>query len=409
MPTAPEALENAFVAAQREIDEDPLAIWCEKELQVLLHRTFQKHFPEQVEVKFASGVRDARTKLQKEAKIGRSYRELTLNPDAGQRSPRPDLVLLENREQRVLAKNNGAPSSFSPPYEALVEAKVAISWPHLDLQPKKPNFASARKDLEKLKNYFLGPAKQLILVVLTTHPEECKAALAERDDRIELVVLKYPNDPEALFSRNIAFAEHPTNTNVNVVAYQAKKLRNLVELSLSELHKEQKEHPLLYFREKDFETRLVELMRSNPQCPTLQFVTTKGKSSRSTGVRSQWSSKPGGIATKRIHDILVRSEPLVVSSWGDTSELLPFAAELELKTSHSNEHNWFVKRDLLCEISTMQRMRTANLTREAWFLLFRFGQTPEAWWHSYNEVKTSNPNIQFCYFSSSGGSITATN
>ncbi len=289
-------------------------------------------------------------RLGSDKRCRRVYREAKIKPG---RSAEPDIVVLRNAPQVILGKGNGAPSRFLTPYSLIIETKMDAS-PNDVLAGKSGNLINQltlRNDLGKW--HVPSEAQDVISVVYTAQPQKY-------EDCSNTVVIK------RTLPKNRAKAATVEATHNACQAYKE------VETALFE---EFRREPFKFLREKDFETYLFVKMRTavdvNPS--ELHPVHTQW-----------WSAWKNLLGRKRRHDLVVLAP--------NREDL---ALEVELKTSHSDQHNWFRKQQLHGECDAMHRLVEHGKLNRAVFLMYRFG-APK-WEPDAEEVCNRFPNVSLDY------------
>jgi len=388
-------VEKACKAVENIIAGDPFLVWNEAEFQILLQQQLLDLLPERVPFELSFGTRG--TFLRPEQRfLNRVYREVNLLPRLGRQSTKPDIIVLQDREHKVLPKNsNESPSSFTPPFQAVIETKVAINWSNLGSgsSPKKPTnrmIKSVTEDFEKyaakkiLKNDI---AEHFYSVVLTTHPECFPSEIND----VQIIAVKYPSEIPNGDMQTLKDAE------VNI---------DLALEAIRQVHLLQQEYPLEMLREKDFETSLVGVLRQQAH-KRLPLVNENGEVLGSVDpIRSQWStSNPLGTRKARTHDVIILDQPVVVRDWGKPISFHPIGFEYELKTSHS-DHNWFIrKKGLMDEIEIMSEMLKKKSLKNSVVVLFRYGFS-HVWESDVRKAMQPYRNVPLYFLTAKPGSKT---
>jgi hypothetical protein len=100
-------------------------------------------------------------------------------------------------------------------------------------------------------------------------------------------------------------------------------------------------------------------------------------------IRTQLSGPWAGIlGVNRRHDIAVLSI--------DGRQL---DAEIEIKTSHSDSHNWFVKNEVTKEFGQMNLLRANGLVGYALFVMYRYGHP--MWVKDAEALVAQHPLVDF--------------
>ncbi len=344
----------------RRIEEllavDPLAIINESELQAMLHLELCRALPEPCPLELEGGVINRRPGDKLTAR--RAYRELKTT--SGRASREVDILLLGESLQFIQAKANGAPARFRPPYAAVIETKMDASPEDClaGLGGRKLSRRSLAKDLSKWEDNELKAP--IYSVVLTARPDWY-------DDIPHVLTISRP------LMRHRGKAR-PVPAMAAVAA-----ARDACEAALDHCLEQYRLNPLWFLREKDFETEVLAFLRD---------VAGAAGSSDLNPVRTQWWSQYSDeLGRRRRHDVVVLA--------ADGKSL---ALELELKTSHSDSHNWFRKREVRNEYSAMQRLMDAGLIERGIFVLFRYGT--EKWISDALALGREHPSVELRYLCS---------
>lgn len=209
--------------------------------------------------------------------------------------------------------------------------------------------------LHKDKSKWHSPSetKRVISLIYTAQPEK----YAESDSSI---VIRRP------LSKTDSRPPNAAATEKSCLAYE-EAVNNLGEVFRLE--------PFRFLREKDFETYLFSRMRAAVDVNPNELHP----------VRTQWwSAWANLIGRRRRHDLVV------LAPHGET-----LALEVELKTSHSDQHNWFRTRDLIKEFDAMHQLVAHKKLKSAIFLMFRFG--PPKWQGDAKKVCDKYPNVTLDY------------
>jgi hypothetical protein len=340
-------IRRAARALEKRLEACPFLVANEAEFQAELQVELLNEFPEEVELTLGPGVVDRRP--SKPLKARRVYREAKIRP--GQAGQEPDIVILGVGRQTLLAKENGAPSRFACPYEAIIETKMDASPTQvLASHPGKP-LASKIIQADLAKWDVPAEAKVCLSIIYTARPEW----YAPRPD---VIALRRP-----LVGRPAGL---PSTTAIKgaISAYAA---------SVAEIHAEFAAHPFRFLREKDFETQLLHRMR----------LRVPVRADELHPVRCQWWSEHSGVlGRKRRHDLVVLAK-----------EPGRLALEVELKTSHSDQHNWYRTSALKGEFDAMHQLKAHGTLARAVFLMFRFG--PDRWQSDAQSLCASFPLVEF--------------
>lgn len=350
MPPFVDEFIDVIKRVEKNLSNNPFDILNESELQAVLQHALLQAFPQKLPLTLAHGVIERRS--GGDFTCRQIYREAKVK--AGQSGREPDMIVLKNRPQVLLPKKNGAPSRFETPYQAIIETKVDATFRQIlsghhgkALSPKV-----TRGDLEK---WNVGEdAEKVLCVVYTAHPEWYA-------DRKNIFTIRRPLcNPDQAITPLMASVEASGRSYDN---------------ALKKLHEEFKREPYWFLREKDFETALFIAMRQANDTPPGEL----------NPVRTQWWSEHESVLNRRRrHDLVVLSE---------TKGYLTL--ELELKTSHSDSHNWFTRKVVKNEFDAMQILLSKGLLDRAVFLLFRFG--PVRWQSDADALCAKYPSVEFDY------------
>lgn len=343
-------LQKVVRDLESHLEANPLAILNESEFQALLHHFLLEAMPQRPRLALAPEVINPRKGASYTCR--RVYRELKTKP--GRNGKEVDLIVLRNAPQKLIAKKNGAPSMFARPYEAIIETKVdATNEDILSGRNSRSRLRDLQKDLDK---WSIGDdAENIVGIVYTDNPR-----LYADDERV--ITIRRPSWESPGREPKVARSD----VQKGVQAYKT---------ALADLSKKFEEQPYWYLREKDFETALFVTMRQ-------AISTPKGEMSP---VRSQWLSKHSHVLGKRRrHDVVILDH-----------EATHLALELELKTSHSMNHNWFRKPDVKSEFESMQILRDAGLLDRAVFVMFRIGKM--RWKLDADSLTTRFPTVEIDY------------
>ncbi len=312
---------------EEELAACPFDVLNESELQALLQTRLLEALPQEPQLTLAEGVIDRRANAS--YKCRRVYREAKIRP--GQSGREPDLIILQDRPQVILPKQNRAPSRFLPPYDAIIETKM-------DASPKDVLNGRAGR--------LLKPEVLVADAVKWKRPEEALAV-------INLIYTarshEYPSNDNTIFIKRSLTKHDPRpvsseNRQMAVDSYT---------LALENLYRAFKEQPFRFLREKDFETALFSAMRD----------AVVVKHDEVHPVRTQYYKDWRYVLNRtRRHDLVVL---------GARDDNL--ALEIELKTSHSDQHNWFRTLDLYKEFEAIQNLSDRGNLERGVFLLFRYG------------------------------------
>jgi hypothetical protein len=294
--------------------------------------------------------------------VQRAFRELKV--DGGRTGKEADIVLLRDGLQTVEAKQNGAPARFRGPFAAIIETKIDASAHGMLMgRPVRPRVGDLLADLAKWERHLAdGLADAVFVVVMTADPEAYAGldnviAIPRRASAVMDWVNKDPIDPWPA-----------------------------IDAALSEVADHYRRYPVACIREKDFETRLFTRLRAVGLTPA-KLVLPTGQVVAINPVRAQWSGEWASVLERgRRHDLVV------IAPSG--ASLL---AELELKTSHSDSHNWFVKREVEAELAAMHALVTHKRLDRARFVMFRYGKP--LWEQDADTLFARYPHVEFAYHS----------
>ncbi len=323
----PDLVRRVALKLEKELATRPFDVLNESELQALLQVRLLKALPQEPNLCLAKGVVDRRPSAR--YKCRRVYREAKVQP--GQSGREPDLVILQDRPQVILPKQNGAPSRFQTPYDAIIETKMDASPTDIlsGLPGRLLKHEVLKSDVAKWKEP--EEALSVMNVVYTARPDDY-----QRSDNTNVIKRALASQPPRAVS--------PEVRKNAVIAYG-----NSLEL----LFQAFKEQPYRFLREKDFETALFAAMRD--------AVTVKPDEFHP--VRTQyWMDWRNVIQRRRRHDLVVL---------GECDDQL--ALEIELKTSHSDQHNWFRTSALKKEFEAIHMLSEHGHLGKGVFLLFRYG------------------------------------
>lgn len=348
MPSSLKIVRQVAKALEDQLSEHPFLIVNESELQAYLQQGLLQAFPEMPKLNLHKDVIDRR--LGSDKRCRRVYREAKIRSG---KSAEPDIVVLSNAPQVLLAKGNRAPSRLLTPYPFIIETKM-------DAKPKDVLAGKSGKPLNQLalrndlgKWHVPSEAQDVISVVYTAQPDNYEACS-------NTVFIK------RTLPKNCAEAATVEATHNACQAYKDAE---------AALFEEFKREPFKFLREKDFETYLFAKIRAavdvNPK--ELHPVHTQW-----------WSAWESLLGRKRRHDLVVLAP---------NQENL--ALEVELKTSHSDQHNWFRKRELHKEFDAMHQLVEHGKLDRAVFLMYRFG-APK-WESDAEEVCNWFPNVSLEY------------
>jgi hypothetical protein len=353
-----EIVRQACSIVESELARDPTAALNEAELQALLQAALLSIGPAYLPARLAPEV--IRHMHHPDLMVQRVFRELKL--DGGRGGKEADLVLLQDRPQIVEAKQNGAPARFRGPFAAIVETKIdASAMSMLSAGKVRPRVDALISDIAKWRQYAdAGLVDQVVAVVMTAEP----AAYSGLDN-----VVTIQRSPASLSDWEPTLTIDPWH---------------LIDVALEEVADEYRRYPMGCIREKDFETRLFTRLRS-ARLPKAKLTLPNGRSIGIDPVRAQWSGEWSSVLGRgRRHDLIVL-DPSGAS----------LLAELELKTSHSDSHNWFRKREVEGELDAMHRLVEHDLLKRGRFVMFRYGS--RMWEDDAHKLFSRYPNVEFAY------------
>lgn len=327
--------------------DDPFAVLNEAELQAMLQSELSHIFPEVCDLSLAPDVIERRPGAKLSCR--RVYRETKVRP--GRSGGEPDIIVLQNRAQTIHAKGNHAPSRFATPYTAIIETKIDAT-PKQILSGGRGRPISPSTLAQDVSKWQVGKeADRVYSIVYTAMPEHYQTF---RD------VITIRRTCEAY---NGSLVASPDEISHCIAAYGG---------AVADVAADFREQPFSYLREKDFETALFTKVRS-------QAPISIGKVHP---LRSQWWSKSTDVlGRRRRHDLVILGV-----------EERELALEVELKTSHSDQHNWYRNRSVEGEFEAMQKLRDADRLGRAIFLMFRFG--PARWSENAEALSARFPSIE---------------
>lgn len=225
----------------------------------------------------------------------------------------------------------------------------------------RPRTADLLNDIEKWAAYRLsGTVQAVAAVVLTAEPEAYEG--------LENVFAVRRLPPK----RGVVSAADPVDP------------WPFIDAALAEVAEEYRCHPVGCLREKDFESRVLAKLRA-ARLPRADYSLPDGSCVSIDPVRAQWSGPwAEHLGRGRRHDIVVLHP--------SGRSLL---AELELKTSHSDSHNWFRKREVEGELHAMQSLVQKGLLARARFVMFRYGLP--LWEADAETLFKRFPDVEFDY------------
>jgi hypothetical protein len=334
-------IESAMLKIQRLLLDDPLAISNQSELQALLQFYLLIEFDETPSLTLHADVVNPREGADYTCR--RVYRGMMINKGlepAGEAKPAA-LVVMEDSEQTLLAKNGGAPTRFLTPYAAIIEVQLD----------------GTLNDIQKKIDRWEDPeyAHRVFGILYTSKPE------------------KFEGDPRILSIRR------PSLKNETEPVYApipASILQNAYELVISNVHRDFESQPFWYIREKDFESDIFCALRS------IIDVTNEDTSP----IRSQWKSAHNDLVENRTHDIVA------LSANGIDLDL-----EVELKVSHSVGYGIFRSKAAKDEFPKMQKLVENEKLCRAVFLVFRLGIESEFDSSDKKDRKEKFPGVEIDY------------
>ncbi len=385
--TALDKVKKACLEIEELLSVEPSLVLCERELQILLQQKLLDLFPEKVDCVLKSPTYTPQGLTREQLTINRVFRELNLIPTLGRNSPKPDIVVVEKREQTIIPKQNNAPSSFIPPFSCIIETKVAINWSNVfssNTIKKKNGIKMIMQDIEKYKNNNLindDISSHFIFIILTQYPEIYSKLSTEK---FSILTIKYP---------------HVFHLETTRGAEDDFDYKSCIKDAIKEIHDLHKAFPLLMLREKDFETFFVHSLRKR-KIPYVPAIEKNGEiKGYINPVRSQWVTPNDGTRTqRRVHDVIILKNPVYLSRWQSTQNFLPIYAEFELKTSNSNSHNWFRKNGLKKELEYMSDSIKRGDLLAGYFLMFRFGE--KRWKDDADQLTRQFNRLKHYYLSS---------
>ena len=351
-------VQEACQHVERLLENDPTAALNEGEFQALLQVALLDLLPDRCEATLGEGV-IARLH-HPSLTVPRVYREL--KPEGGRGGKEVDIAILQNRPQVVEGKLNGAPAKFAPPYAVIIETKIDASATAMLMGKRaRPRTADLLNDIEKWAAYrSSGTVQAVAAVVLTAEPEAYEG--------LENVFAVRRLPPK----RGVLSAADPVDP------------WPFIDVALAEVAEEYRCHPVGCLREKDFESRVLAKLRA-ARLPRADYSLPDGSCVSIDPVRAQWSGPwAEHLGQGRRHDIVVLHP--------SGRSLL---AELELKTSHSDSHNWFRKREVEGELHAMQSLVQQGLLARARFVMFRYGQP--LWEADAETLFKKYPDVEFDY------------
>ncbi len=348
-PDTTARIGHAAKRLEVQLGKNPFHVVNEAEFQAMLHAELLQEFPEEVALSLAPGVIDRRP--GQPLKGRRVYREAKIRP--GQAGQEPDLIILHDAAQTILPKENHAPSRFVCPYAAIIETKIDAT--PADILSGKPGRSLAASVIDSDLRKWLVPSETglVLSIIYTANPDW------------------YAGWPNVVTVRRViapAPARLPSAATI-------KAATGAVGRGIDTIHAAFRAKPFRYLREKDFEAELFNVLRAASAVSPDELHP----------VRSQWmSAHSETLGRRRKHDLVVLGA-------------VPGALDLEveLKTSHSDQHNWFRNKELVREFGAMQTLREAGVLDRALFLMFRFG--PLKWQGDAASLCATYPAVEFDY------------
>jgi len=347
---------------------DPTLILNESELQAALQLKLLNLLPHVVPASLAPGTLARAHHPQ--LTLPRVFRELKL--DAGRAAIEADLVVLTKGPQVVLPKENGGPKAFQAPLDAVIETKIDTSRETFMLGGAGGSvLPSVINDLARWRVAIEdGRLRHAFAVILTPRPERyinVAGVLTIRQSYERLVDWRPGMGSDARSTGDIA--------------------KRGAESAIGEVHHQYRLQPIGMLREKDFESRIMGILRAACGWSSVHRL-SNGRHVAINPVRAQWS---GGWASilgmRRRHDLAILRPDGV-----------GLHVEIELKTSHSDSHNWFRKLDVEKEMSSMSRLISASALDYGCFVMFRYGN---AKWSADAEILSArHPGVAFKYLCS---------
>ncbi len=332
---------------------DKYCILNESELQSRIYLALNEKYNETIQINVPNNVIFPDDK-RKSLINNRVFREMLLNPKLGRNSPKPDILIFKPEQLTGVPKENKAISSWTGTYERIVETKFN---------------ANKKRSVDDIKKY----------------PESLH-------DIIYCI-----NFNHNLKGINISdnYIEFGGNGNINN-NYENRDISETDVIDcILKVHNKHIMQTGSMIREKDFESWIsyeLELKFGNNGCIIYNGNNVIGYT---TAIRNQISSS---IFKTRRHDILIVNSIEFPSKYGKTQNVLSSSFEIEIKTSHSDTHNWFRGR-ITDELNKMRIYK--NITGGIpIFVLFRFGSP--IFVDDYYETVNQFPEIKFLYLCSNG-------
>jgi len=353
MSDAIDALRSTVSHLESLVYKYPWLIINESELQAYLQALLLERLKETPPVTLAPNLNNRRSGYSFSCR--RVYRELKV--EEGRSGKETDIIVLTNDKQTILPKANQAPARFLPPYDIIIETKVDASSAQI-INRKASSSLSAKvikQDIAKWQQK-KGLANNILSIVYTATPE------------------KYYNLSNVITIRRTIADQPPLLPDKNNSLLAAKSYDKAVK----NLYQKFARQPLWYIREKDFESELLYSMQKN--------LTLHPE--RLSPVRTQWYSEHKDLLKKnRRHDLVVLSDV--------QGHLL---LEVELKTSHSDSHNWFRKKDVDKEYDSINTLVNNKLLSRGVFAMFRYGE--KRWIEDTINLNQKYPRVELNYFCS---------
>lgn len=351
-------VREACLAVEDALARDPTAALNECELQALLQVELLRLLPDRVEASLSNEVlsRPHHPVLT----VPRVFREL--KPEGGRGGREVDLAILQNRPQMVRGKLNGAPAKFEPPYAVIIETKIdASAFAMLTGRTARSRGNALLSDVDKWRPYVeQGRAEAVASVIMTAQPEV------------------YSGFPDVITIRRTPPARCDAFQGSDFDPWPQ------IDQALNDVAEEYRSHPVGCLREKDFESRLFSKLRE-ANFPRVPLWLPDRSCVAIDPVRAQWSGEwSHSLGRGRRHDLVVLAP---------TGRSL--LAELELKTSHSDSHNWFRKREVEGELQAMQHLIDEGRLGRGRLVMFRYGKA--LWENDAKALFARFPQVEFQY------------
>ena len=351
--TAIEYISMALEIISKKINSDQYYILNEAELQSQLYLELTKLLNETVEVEVPNCVIFPDDFRHQEINT-RIFREIRLDKNLGKKNIKPDLTIYKSSKLIALPKKNKAISSWKGEIELIIELKFNVS---------------KNSSLKDLKKY-------------------------DKEDSTPVIYINYkPNKTGITWEEN--YIELGGKGNIQAVAKTHNiDLRHVLR-SINKVHKRYCKHPASMIREKDFESWISFELENIVDVNTCDIISDNKVIGSTTAIRNQITPLS---FIKRRHDILIVDSLELPSKVGCRQNVLSTFAEVEIKTSHSNSHNWFDGRlndefDKMTEFN--KRFKGVPI-----FVMFRLGSI--IYLEDYLNAVKSYPQIRFLYLCSDG-------